>query len=76
MKPVIQSHGCIPFHTKILEQCVSKLLHDDINKPAVGPTVVLVPKQTGNGSTRLREANKAIEKEKHIIPILDNKYTV
>ena len=55
------------------------MLKSDVTEPAEGPTtwinpIVQVPKNTG--STRLcvdmRKANKAIERERHIIPTLDD----
>ena len=80
VKPVNQSHHRIPFHRRReVEQCVESMLRDGIIEPATGPTtwinpIVLVPKS--NDSTRLcietREANKAIHRERHITPTLDD----
>ena len=81
MRPVHQSHRRIPFHQrKNLEACVESLLQQDIIEPADGPTpwvspVVLVPKPKQPGGVRLcvdmREANKAITRERHLMPTLD-----
>ena len=78
VKPVFQSHRRIPFHQrKNLETCVESLLKEDIIELAVGPTrwvspVVLVPKPKQPTSVRLcvdmREANKAISRERHLMP--------
>ena len=78
VKPVHQSHRRIPFHQrKNLETCVESLLKEDIIELAVGPTrwvspVVLVPKPKQPSSVRLcvdmREANKAISRERHLMP--------
>ena len=63
---------------KALEDCLEYLVQEVIIEEAKGPTpwinpVVLVPKSSG--SVRLcvdmREANKAIERERHIMPTLD-----
>ena len=81
VKPIHQSHRRIPFHQrKNLEACVESLLQQDIIEPADGPTpwvspVVLVPKPKQPGGVRLcvamREANKAITRERHLMPTLD-----
>ena len=64
---------------KSLEAGVESLLQQDIIEPAVGPTpkvspVVLVPKPKQPGGVRLcvhmREANKAISREGHLLPAL------
>ena len=81
VKPVHQSHRRIPFHQrKNLEACVESLLQQDIIEPSDGPTPwvspeVLVPKPKQPGGVRLcvdmREANKAITRERHLMPTLD-----
>ena len=81
VSPVHQTHRRIPFHQrKSLEACVESLLQQDIIEPAVGPTpwvspVVLVPKPKQPGGVRLcvdmLEANKAISRERHLLPTLD-----
>ena len=81
VSPVHQTHRRIPFHQrKSLEACVESWLQQDIIEPAVGPTplvspVVLVPKPKQPGGVRLcvdiREANKAISRERHLLPTLD-----
>ena len=81
VRPVHQSHRRIPFHQRTnLEACVESLLQQDIIEPADGPTpwvspVVLVPKPKQPGGVRLcvdmREANKAIARERHLMPTLD-----
>ena len=81
VKPVHQSHRRIPFHQrKNLEACVESLLQQDIIEPSDGPTpwvspVVLVPKLKQPGGVRLcvdmRAANKAIIRERHLMPTLD-----
>ena len=85
MNPVHQPHRRIPFHQrKSLEASVESLLKAGIIEPAVGPTswvspVVLVPKPKQPGGVRLcvdmREANKAISRERHLLPTL-NEVTV
>ena len=80
VKPVNQAHRRIPFHKrKDVEACLDKRLKSDVIEPAEGPTtwinpIVQVPKS--NGSTRpcvdMREAKKAIERKRHIIPKLDD----
>ena len=81
VSPVHQTHRRIPFHQReSLEVCVESLLQEDIFEPAVGPTpsvssVVLIPKPKQPGGVRLcvvmREANKAILRERHLLPTLD-----
>ena len=81
MTPVHQTHRRIPFHQcKSLEACVESLLQQNIIEPTVGPTpwvstVVLVPKPKQPGGVCLCvymcEANKAISRERHLLPTLD-----
>ena len=80
VRPIHQSNRCIPFHQRRnLEACVESLLQQDIIESAVGPTswvspVVLVPKPKQPGGALLcvdmREANKAITRERHLMPTL------
>jgi len=81
VRPVHQLHRRIPFHQRTnLEACVESLLQQDIIEPADGPTpwvspVVFVPKPKQPGGVRrcvdMREANKAIARERHLMPTLD-----
>ena len=79
VKPIHQQHRRIPFHQrKNLEDCLESLLQQDIIEPAIGPTpwvspVVLVPKTKGGVRlcVDMREANKAISRERHVMPTLD-----
>ena len=81
VRPIHQSHRRIPFHQrKSLEACVESLLLQDIIELANGPTswvslVVLVPKPKQHGGVSLcvdmREANRAITRERHIMPTLN-----
>ena len=65
---------------KNLEACVEFLLQQDIFKPADGPTrwvppVVSMPKPKPPDGVRMcvdvREANKAINRERYLMPTLD-----
>ena len=81
VRPIHQSHRRIPFHQRRnLEACVESLLQKDIIEPTGGPTpwvspVVLVPKPKQPRGVWLcmdmREANKAITRERHPMPTLD-----
>ena len=81
VRPIHQSHRRIPFHQrKNLEAWVESLLQQDIIEPADGPTpwvspVVLMskPKQPGGVwlCMDMREANRAITRETHLMPTLD-----
>ena len=78
VRPIHQSHRRIPFHQRRnLEACVESLLQKDIIEPTGGPTpwvspVVLVPKPKQPRGVWLcmdmREANKAITRERHPMP--------
>ena len=81
MKPVTQTHRRIPFRKrKQLDKCLESLVNEDIIEPADGPTpwvspIIMVPKPKQPGGIRLcvdmREANNAIERERHLMPTLD-----
>ena len=79
-QPLVQKHRRIPFHVRKDVECeLERLQKEDIiekvegNTPWVSPTVT-VPKK--DGGVRLcidmREANKAIKREKHPMPTLDD----
>ena len=80
IKPIAQRHRRIPFHTRRdVEEELEKLEKRGIIEKVEGPTpwispVVVVPKK--QGGVRLcidmREANKAIGREKHPMPTLDD----
>lgn len=80
VEPKQQRHRRIPFHIrKQVEETITKLERDDIIEKVEGPTpwvspVVTVPKK--NGDIRLcvdmRVANRAIKRERHIMPTLDD----
>ena len=81
--PKQQEHRRIPFHIrKDVERELQRLEDLDIIEQVDGPTpwispIVVVPKK--NGETRLcidmREANKAVRREKHPMPTLDELVT-
>ena len=80
VQPVSQRHRRIPFHVrKDVEAELDRLEKLDIIEKVDGPTpwvspIVVVPK--ADGGVRLcidmREPNKAIKREKHIMPTLDD----
>ena len=80
VKPIAQWRRCIPFHIrKDVEQGLERLEKLDIIEKVDGPTpwlspTVIVPKK--NGGIRicvdLREANKAIKRERHPMPTIDD----
>ena len=80
VKPVRQAHRSTPFHLRpLVEERINELLEQDIIEPVLGqPTpwlshIVIVPKD--NGSIRLctdsRQVNRAIQREKHQMPTLE-----
>ena len=81
--PKQQKHRRIPFHIrKDVERELQRLEDLDIIEKVDGPTpwispIVVVPKK--NGETRLcvdmREANKAVRREKHPMPTIDELIT-
>ena len=81
VKPVVQPQRRIPYHMrKQVSQELQKLVEQDIIEPVVDqPTpwispIVCTPKK--NGELRIcvdmREANQAIERERHIMPTLQD----
>ena len=82
VNPVNQTHRRVPFHHRenVAKQ-LDHLLSEDIIEKSTGPTpwinpVVIVPKPKQPGGIRLcvdmRQANKAISRERHIMPTLDD----
>lgn len=82
VQPVAQKHRRIPFHLrKQVEGEIQSLLDQDIIEPATGPTpwvspIVVVPKPKAPGKVRIcvdmRAVNKAVLRERHIAPTLDD----
>ena len=78
--PVQQPIRRIPYHTRVkVEAELNRLLDADIIEPVSGPTswlnpIVAVPKS--DNTIRLcldmRQANKAIQRERHVIPKIDD----
>ena len=75
--PKQQRHRRIPFHVrKDVEVAKAQLEADDIIEKADGPTpwvspLVVVPKKF-RLCIDMREANKAIQREKHVMPTIDD----
>ena len=77
-----QPHRRIPFHVrKQVEDKLKELENEDIIERAEGPTpwvspIVVVPKPTKPNEIRIcvnmRSLNKAIIRERHVIPTIDN----
>ena len=81
VRPVKQTHRRIPFHVrKQVEAELQILEQQDIIEKVSGPTPwvspVVVPKPKSPSQVRLcidmREANRAIQRERHISPTLDD----
>ena len=82
IKPVAQPHRRIPFHVrKQVEENLRQLGNDSIIERAEGPTpwvspIVVVPKPQKLNEIRIcvnmRCLNKAITRERHIIPTIDD----
>ena len=78
--PKQQRHRRIPFHVrKDVEAAIAQLEADDIIEKADGHTpwispLVVVPKKSGKVRLciDMREANKAIQREKHVMPTIDD----
>ena len=81
--PKRQPHRRIPYHTrKDVEIELKRLEDDDIIEKTDGPTpwispIVVVPKKSGavRICVDMREANKAVMREKHLMPTLDDLIT-
>ena len=79
IQPKQQSHRRIPFHIrKDVEKELQRLEDLDVIERVEGPTpwvspIVVVPKKTGEIRlcVDMREANKAVKREKHLMPTLD-----
>ena len=80
VKPKQQPHRCIPFHVrKDVETELKRLEELDIIEPLTGPTpwmspIVVVPKSSGQVRicVDMREENKAVKREKHLMPTIDD----
>ncbi|GFR78250.1 transposon Ty3-I Gag-Pol polyprotein [Elysia marginata] len=80
VQPRLQAHRRVPYHVrKDLEKELKHLKEQDIIKDVVGPTPwvslnVVVPKNTGGVRLCLdiREANKAIKRERHPMPTIED----
>ena len=78
--PKQQPHRRIPFHVRAdVQKELERLESLDIIEKAEGPTpwvspVVVVPKQSGTLRicVDMREDNKAIKRERHVIPTTDD----
>ncbi len=79
VQPKVQKHRRIPFHVrKDVDAAIDQLLNDDVIEPTTGPTpwvspIVIVPKKSGEVRicVDMREANAAIQREKHPIPTIE-----
>ena len=82
VKPLAQPHRRVPFHVrKQVEEKLKQLENDDIIERVEGPTpwvspIVVVPKPNKPNEIRIcvdmRSLNKAIIRERHIIPTIDD----
>ena len=80
IQPITQRHRRIPFHIrKDVEKELERLENLDVIERIDGPTpwispIVTVPKKTGGVRicVDMREANKAIKREKHPMPTIDD----
>lgn len=82
IKPIAQKHRRIPFHLRNkVEQELDRLEKQDIIEKAEGATpwispLVIVPKHNNPDKIRIcvdmREANKAICRERHVTPTIDD----
>lgn len=82
VKPVAQPHRRIPFNFReAVERKLVELEEADIIEKVDGPTpwvspIVIVPKSSDPSDVRIcvdmREANKAIQRERHITPTIDD----
>ena len=80
VQPKQQPHRRIPFHVrKDVEKELERLESLDIIEKVTGPTpwvspIVVVPKSSGQVRlcVDMREANKAVKREKHLMPTIDD----
>ena len=80
VKPKQQPHRRIPFHVrKDVEKELERLEKLDIIEKVDGPTpwvspIVVVPKDSGEVRicVDMREANRAVKREKHLMPTMDD----
>ncbi|RUS85862.1 hypothetical protein EGW08_006346 [Elysia chlorotica] len=80
VKPIAQPHRRIPYHIrKDVEKELRRLEDQDIIEPVTGPTpwvspIVVVPKKSGGVRlcVDMREANKAIKRERHPMPTIED----
>lgn len=82
IKPTCQPHRRVPFHLRQkVEDELRKLESDDIIEEVTGPTpwvspIVAAPKPKAPDKVRIcvdmRQANTAIERERHITPTMDD----
>ena len=80
VQPKQQPHRRIPFHVrKDVEKELERLEQLDIIEKVTGPTpwvspIVVVPKSSGQVRlcVDMREANKAVKREKHPMPTIDD----
>lgn len=82
VKPVAQPHRRVPFHVrKQVEEKLKQLENDDIIERVEGPTpwlspIIVAPKPNKPNEIRIcvdmRSLNKAIIRERHIIPTIDD----
>ena len=81
VKPVQQTHRRIPFHVRKQVEAELKSLEEQDIEQVTGPTpwvspIVVAPKPKSPSQIRLcidmREANRAIQRERHISPTLDD----
>ena len=80
VRPKQQPHRRVPFHVrKDVEMELKRLAELDIIEPVTGPIpwmspIVVVPKSSGQVRTcvDMREANKAVKRENHLMPTIDD----
>ena len=80
VKPQQQPHRRVPLHVrKDIEIELKRLQELDIIEPVTGPTpwespIVVVPKSSGQVRicADMREANKAVKREKYLMPTIDD----
>ena len=80
VQPKQQPHRRIPFYVRQdVEKELERLENLDIIEKVTGPTpwvspIVVVPKSSGQVRlcVDMREANKAVKREKHLMPTIDD----